>query len=464
MQRVLQADVRAWAATVVLMLVNLVAWLDRSLPNILIEPIKHDFSLSDTQLALITGLAFSLCQATLTLPLSWLADRWDRVWLIALGILVWSSMTFASGYASGFGNLFLFRMGVGLGEAVLLPAAYALIADYFPPDVRPKALMVFVLGGPIGSALAFFLGGRLQSGLPEGAFAFLHLETPWRGTFALIGLAGVVVGLVTLLLPEPRRRLRRSYDARAGEPRHVTSGSVHMVLRYVREAAFFFVPFLCGATLYSMLTIGYVAWLAPFFARTYGWSPALIGSRVGLVTLSAGLIGAPLGAWAAVRLSKHRARDSVVRVLFLTALFACPLAAVAPLLPSGVAAYIVIWISFILIVSASAVIPAALVNGAPVLIRARVVAAYLFVGQFVASACGPTSYALATDYLWRNPARLNWSMALVAALLGAGAVILLRIADRRYDAVLRLAQSFDSAARNDGSDIASKTNRIARVP
>lgn len=123
---------RAWLAAVVLAMAAMIAMADKTLPMLLMEPIKHAMALTDVQIGILTGFTFAIAMAVAALPLAWLADRYDRTLLLAIAITVWCLLTIASGFATNFTALFLCRLGVGLGEAALMPAALSLIADLFP--------------------------------------------------------------------------------------------------------------------------------------------------------------------------------------------------------------------------------------------------------------------------------------------------------------------------------------------
>jgi MFS family permease len=178
----------------VLILVYTLNFVDRQIIGILAAPLKAEFNLSDTQFGLLGGIAFASVYSTLAIPLAWLADRYSRVWIMTGALAVWSGFTALCGVAGSFTQLFLCRMGVGVGEAGGVAPAYSLIADYFPPSQRARALGVFAFGIPIGMAAGTLIGGLL-------AVAY-----GWRVSFIVVGLLGVVVAPVLLLtVRDPRR-------------------------------------------------------------------------------------------------------------------------------------------------------------------------------------------------------------------------------------------------------------------
>ena len=155
------SPVYAWYMTLLLMLLYMFSFLDRTIIVLLIEPIKRDLLLNDTQISLLYGLAFAVFYTFLGIPIARLADSKSRRSIIAVGVLFWSAMTVACGLAKSFGDLFAARIGVGAGEAALSPAAYSLISDSFPEEKRAKAMSVYTMGLYLGVGLAMLLGGQV---------------------------------------------------------------------------------------------------------------------------------------------------------------------------------------------------------------------------------------------------------------------------------------------------------------
>lgn len=178
----------------VLVLVYALNFLDRQIIGILAAPLKQHFGLTDSQFGLLGGIAFASVYSTLAIPLAWLADRFSRVWIMTGALAVWSGFTALCGAAASYSQLFLFRMGVGVGEAGGVAPAYSLIADYFPPSQRARALAVFAFGIPIGTAAGTLVGGLL-------AVAY-----DWRVAFVVVGLTGLLLApLLRLTVRDPKR-------------------------------------------------------------------------------------------------------------------------------------------------------------------------------------------------------------------------------------------------------------------
>jgi len=169
-------------------------FIDRQIPSILLDPIKRDLHLSDTQMGVLTGTAFALFYATLGIPIARLADVWVRRNIIAIGLALWSLMTAASGYVHNFTQMLGARIGVGVGEAALSPPAHSLLADYFPPERRATALSIYAVGIHFGILFGVLAGGYLEESLG------------WRMAFVAVGLPGVVIALLMrFTVREPAR-------------------------------------------------------------------------------------------------------------------------------------------------------------------------------------------------------------------------------------------------------------------
>jgi MFS family permease len=199
----------AWYVVIVLMVIYTLSFIDRQILAFLVGPIRADLQISDTAIGLLGGFAFAIFYTLLGLPMGWLADRKSRRGLIAIGLVFWSLMTALCSLARSFGTLFAARIGVGVGEATLTPAAFSLIADYFPREKLARALSVYSMGILIGSGLAFIVGGAVvqaMNGMPALQVPVLGTMAPWRLTFLIVGLPGLAIALLLLTVREPVRR------------------------------------------------------------------------------------------------------------------------------------------------------------------------------------------------------------------------------------------------------------------
>ncbi len=271
---------------IILLIVYIFNFLDRQIVNILAEPIRMDLGLSDTQIGLMTGLAFALFYTVLGIPIARYADRptTSRPKVIALALAIWSTMTALCGLAQNFVQLLLARIGVGIGEAGCTPAAHSLIADSVPKERRSRALAFYALGIPIGTLLGMMIGG------------FLNDILGWRRAFIVVGLPGILLaGFVLMVLRDPRKSglVTQTSDTAKSlggmETLRAIFGSRALVLLLV-----------AGSTA-SFLAYGKTTWATIFFQRTHGLTPGEVGFYFGVVNGLAGAAGTWLGGWLADR-------------------------------------------------------------------------------------------------------------------------------------------------------------------
>ena len=277
----------------VLLLGYVVNFIDRSILSILLEPIKNDLLLTDTQLGLLGGLAFAMFYATLGIPIASLADRWSRTKVLAISMIIWSAMTAVCGAASNFTMLLLARIGVGVGEAGASPPSHSLISDYFPIESRATALSIYALGIPLGSMIGNYVGGW-------GA-----AELGWRMTFFLVGVPGIFVAFLILgTLREPPRGLSetaavKAAVAKAAEP----APSLKEVFKFLwHRRAFRHIGFAAG--LHAFVGYGAGTWNAPFLIRSHEMPITEVGSWLAIIsgvgaigTFAGGYLGDKISDW-----------------------------------------------------------------------------------------------------------------------------------------------------------------------
>lgn len=306
------AGYRAWVL-LMLFVVYAFNFLDRQIISILAEPIKLELDLTDRQLGLLGGIAFAALYSTLGVPIAWLADRTNRTWIITVSLTVWSGFTAVCGFAQNFWQLFLARVGVGVGEAGGVAPSYSLIADYFPPQSRARALALYSLGIPIGSAFGVVAGAQIAGGA-------LGENLDWRAAFIIVGLAGLVVAPIFKLtlrepkrggldvkaktaeakiLPEPGEGPSAAAPAEAAD--EAKPGFLDVLKVLARKPSFWFLTF--GASCSSMMGYGVFFWIPSFFARSFdlgiidrGWlfgGVLFVGGSLGIIF--GGILGDLMG-------------------------------------------------------------------------------------------------------------------------------------------------------------------------
>ncbi|EIZ80735.1 major facilitator transporter [Novosphingobium sp. Rr 2-17] len=264
-----------------LLAVYIFNFVDRQIIAILAAPIQADLGLDDAQMGLLGGLAFAILYTTLGVPLSWLADRTSRSWVITVSLVIWSLFTGLCGFAHSFWQIFAARLGVGVGEAGGVAPSYAVIGDYFPSEKRAFALSIYSLGIPLGSAAGVLAGG------------YVAARVDWRTAFIVVGCAGVLLAPLFKLIVRDRPR---PVTAAQG----VRFGQVAVLL--ARKPAFWLISF--GAAFGSMVGYGMAFWLPSFLQRSFKLSLVETSWFFGAVLLVGGSAGVLMGGALADRLGR----------------------------------------------------------------------------------------------------------------------------------------------------------------
>ena len=197
-----------YSAVAIMTLAQVFAFIDRQIPSMLVEPIKQDFNLSDSQIALLGGAAFSIFYAVMALPIGYAVDRYNRTKVLGTGIFLWSLMTALAGLANSFTKLFGARVGVAVGEAVMAPTSVSLVSDYFPENKQGKPMGFITAGVYIGIGITLLGGGFLIDYLTKiGGITLpvIGYLKPWQATFMFVGIPGLFVALGAFFLKEPPR-------------------------------------------------------------------------------------------------------------------------------------------------------------------------------------------------------------------------------------------------------------------
>lgn len=408
-----------WYVVVICMLAYIFSFVDRQILALMIEPIKRDLQLSDTQFSLLHGLAFSLFYAVMGIPIALLADRYSRPKIIAIGVAFWSLATAACGLSRSFAHMFLARIGVGVGEAALSPATYSMLSDMFPRDKLGRAVGVYSIGSFIGGGMAFLIGGyviNLLKSVDTVVVPWVGAMRPWQVTFFIVGLPGLLVALlIVLTVRDPQRLgLRRAADGQAQKP------SIRDTFRFLgRHRRTFFCHYL-GFSFYAMVLFALLSWTPAFYMRRFGMSPVEAGYMLGVVVLVANTAGVFCGGWLMDGLAKRGYRDAPLRAGVIGAVgMALPAVAFTQVdslwLSVGLLLPAMFFASFPMPTSTAAmqILP-------PNQIRAQVSALFLLISNLIGLGVGTTAVALLTDRLFGNPGAVGQSLS----LLIAGATVL----------------------------------------
>ncbi|WP_324733379.1 spinster family MFS transporter [Pseudomonas paeninsulae] len=425
---------RAWATVAILMVAYVLSFIDRQILNLLVAPIRRDLMISDTQMSLLMGLSFALFYTVCGIPLGRLADTKSRRGVIAIGILFWSAATAACGLARLYWQFLICRIGVGVGEAALSPAAYSLIADSFPAERRATAISVYSMGVYLGSGMAFLLGGlviQFASAQGDVLLPVVGEVRPWQLIFLLLGAAGVLFTLLMLAVKEPARR---GVGAGVAVP-------LADVGRYIRANKRTVLCHNFGFAGLAFAGYGSAAWIPTFFIRTYGWDAGQVGIVYGSIVAVFGCLGILFGGRLADWMARRGSSDANMRVGLYAAIGAVPCVLSFPLMDSGVWAAVLMAPSVFCLSMPFGVAPAAIQEIMPNSMRGQASAIYLFVITLIGLGIGPTAVALVTDYVFADDMALRYSLLIVSSMAVCSSVVLLSMSLKPYrDSVLRVQQ------------------------
>ena len=426
-----------WYVVFLLTLASTLSFIDRQILNVMIGPIKRDLGgLSDTEISLIIGLAFSAVYSLTTLPLARIADRYSRRNVIAAGIFSWSLMTALAGMANSFWALFGARMGVGVGEASLGPATQSILADYFEQHRLPLAYGIVAAAPFIGTGLANIVGGPLIDYLEARPLLVLPVfgeMYSWQTVLVVVGLPGILLTLLMFTIKEPKREGASADRTEGYSYRELWQ----FCLSRRKYLSYHFIAYLC----LSIQGFAFLTWIVEFFVRIHGWTRTEIGLTYGSIALIVGIMGSiGAGYYAGYWLAKGRA-DAPMRLAFYGTIGLGPLAVIMPLVSSDwLAIAIIIPITFFM------AMPPGLSNAAlqaisPNRLRGQMIAVYLICVSFLSYLFAPLIIGLMNDYVFGREDAIGLSLASLAFVNYAIAAVCLYLClDPLKDAVARVRE------------------------
>jgi MFS family permease len=397
------APVRSYQLYVlaILLLVYTFNFIDRIVLGILVAPIKLELHLTDTELGFLGGTAFALFYTALGVPIGWLADRVNRVWIMAGALACWSAFTAGSGLAHSFLQLFVARLGVGVGEAGGVAPAYSLISDYFEPNQRARALGFYSLGIPVGSALGLLFGG------------YLAVAVSWRAAFIVLGIAGILLApLLIVTLKEPKRG---QMDA---GPRIAAASLAELARTLASKPSFWLLS--GGAACSSIMGYGLLFWLPSFFMRSYALTIAQVSHFYAGLLLIGGVAGIGIGSVLADRLGK-RSRSAYALIPAVAFFLILPCYAYGVFRPPGAFAFVFFLIPTALQLAWLGPVISAIQHLVPPNMRTVASATFLFINNLLGLGLGSLLIGIASDEL---KARFGSESLRFAILGGTGFYVL----------------------------------------
>lgn len=425
----------AWRTVAIFTLIYGFGTLDRQIAALLVPHIKHDLNLSDLQVSMIQGLAFGLFFMAASPVVGWLVDRMSRRKVLFVGLATWSLGGIASGLSRTFGQLFGARATVGAFEATINPSAYSLFSDLFPPRKLALPLSIFVLGGNLGSAISFVVGGAVIAWAASTVTSLPVLGElrGWQLAFIVTGLPGFLLSPIVFLAAEPARHTGRAAGVDKLTISHTGFGDLWA---YARNHKSFYAGLLLGIGTIMSFVVGLQSWNATYLSRHFGWDLAQIGYVLGWTQLASALVGLALHGWIVDRLFARGLGN--VHPMYMALM--CALA-----VPCGIGAYfatnawtmVVLYnLAYFFVMGFSSIGPAALQIATPVALRGKASAVYMIVLSILASILAPIIVATFTDVLFQDEAKLGYSMALFAGLTAVLSSVLLVWAGRGAHAAI----------------------------
>lgn len=426
---------QSWYMVFVLMIFYVFSFIDRQIIALLVDPIKRDLHINDTQIGLLQGISFALLYCTLGVPIGWLADRRNRKSIIAAGVVIWSLMAALCGLARNFTQLFLARIGVGVGEAALSPAAYSMITDAFPREKLGRAFSIYNMGIAIGAGIALVVGGVVVGSVSgEGqAFTlpFVGEVRAWQFVFIITGAPGLLLPLLLLSVREPVRRglLKTSHDPDSKAPAAIP---LRQVIAFMIAHGHFYSLHFVALALLAMLGYAVGAWLPTVMSRTYGVSAAEVGKVLGLSVLFVNTLGIYTAGRICDRLTIKGYSDAPILVCLGVAILVAITSSIPAFMPSVTLGYIAMCVAGFPFHGYVAMGPMAVNQVTPNQMRAQVSSVYLFVNALLGMGVGPALVPMISDYILRDPMQIRWALAIVVFGAGSLAALLLWLERRAF--------------------------------
>ncbi len=404
----------AWYVLFLLILVYAIATLDRVVIGLLVDSMQRDLNVSDTGISLLIGLAFAILYTALGLPVGILIDRYRRVPVLVASLVLFSFATSAFGLASTFVGLFIARLFVGAGEAAVTPTMSSLIADYFRPELRAKAFSFYMLGGSLGTSLAYLVGAStiyLSTWL-QARTGVLGSFRDWQVVFILCGVAGMILAIVfALTVREPVRR--------ETAPRSAVTVGLAQVLRELisnlNAKKLAYLAIIGGAVMNVFLIAAQLSWYPTLFIRVFDMQPAEVGGMLAVVGVPSGVISALSSGFIMAWLVKRGRLDAPLIMMLVQALIWGGLGVAKSLAPSVTSSLV---FHVITSLTANFGLPAAFFGLTQIThnrLRGQMTALYTMIYGLIAVTLGPLAVGLLSDYVFTAADGVSYSLASVYA-------------------------------------------------
>ena len=417
----------SYSAVAILTLAQVFAFIDRQIPSMLVEPIKQDFNLTDSQIALLGGAAFSIFYAIMALPIGYAVDRYTRTKVLGTGIFLWSLMTALAGLANSFGKLFGARIGVAVGEAVMAPISVSLVSDSFPENKQGKPMGIITAGVYIGIGITLLGGGFLIDYLTSIGGITLPLIgylKPWQATFMIVGIPGLVLAIAAFYLKEPRR-----VEEQVDSNHLVDKKNVFLHLKEHRKTL---IPMFGGLIFMALIFYSFSFWAPTMMIRTFDISLTEVGFILGMITIISSITGTIIAGSAVDYLRNRNYSDAPVRAAMIAVILALPPIILLSFVQTELGAWICIAM-YLLFISSFAPLGLLAISGVSTgSVKGQTAAIHAFLMMAFGLSLGPQLTAFFTDFVFVDPNLLINSVSLTGLIVLPISALLFKLSLSRY--------------------------------
>ena len=420
------AKKHSYSAVAILTLAQIFAFIDRQIPSMLVEPIKQDFNLTDSQIALLGGAAFSIFYAIMALPIGYAVDRYQRTKVLGTGIFLWSLMTALAGLANSFGKLFGARIGVAVGEAVMAPTSVSLVSDSFPENKQGKPMGIITAGVYIGIGITLLGGGFLIDYLTSIGGITLPLIgylKPWQATFMIVGIPGLVLAIAAFYLKEPQR-LEEQIDTQLKDRKNV--------FLHLKEHRKTLIPMFGGLIFMALIFYSFSFWAPTMMIRTFDISLTEVGFVLGMITIISSITGTIVAGSAVDYLRNKNYSDAPVRAAMIAVILALPPIISLSFVQNELGAWICIAL-YLLFISSFAPLGLLAISGISTgNVKGQTAAIHAFLMMAFGLSLGPQLTAFFTDFVFVDPNLLINSVSLTGLIVLPISALLFKLSLSRY--------------------------------
>ena len=420
------AKKHSYSAVAILTLAQIFAFIDRQIPSMLVEPIKQDFNLTDSQIALLGGAAFSIFYAIMALPIGYAVDRYQRTKVLGTGIFLWSLMTALAGLANSFGKLFGARIGVAVGEAVMAPTSVSLVSDSFPENKQGKPMGIITAGVYIGIGITLLGGGFLIDYLTRIGGITLPLIgylKPWQATFMIVGIPGLLLAIAAFYLKEPKR-LEEQTDKQLKDRKNV--------FLHLKEHRKTLIPMFGGLIFMALIFYSFSFWAPTMMIRTFDISLTEVGFILGMITIISSITGTIAAGSAVDYLRNKNYSDAPVRAAMIAVILALPPVISLSFVQNELGAWICIAL-YLLFISSFAPLGLLAISGVSTgNVKGQTAAIHAFLMMAFGLSLGPQLTAFFTDFVFVDPNLLINSVSLTGLIVLPISALLFKLSLSRY--------------------------------